>query len=76
MTRLVTYYEIVISTYHGRPMGRLRFEGEETSWFWMSELNEILEHWRQDRLLGTFAIGTRLAPDARFKLVEKQDENS
>lgn len=70
--KTVTYYEIVCSTYHNQPVLRLRYEVDgadyESSLYPAEELNEILHHWREGTLLGSFGVGTVLAEDAHFQL--------
>lgn len=70
--KIIDYYEIVCITYHNQPMLRLRYEIDgavyETSLYSAEDLNEILHHWREGTLLGSFGVGTILAQDAKFQL--------
>lgn len=72
---VIRYYEIVIGSYNGMPMGRIRFtrngEIEESSWYPIYLVNAILQHWKSGELLGSFAIGTRLEAGAEFQLVRQ-----
>lgn len=69
----INYYEIVISTYHGEHVGRLRYLGEdgivESALYSIPKLNNLLVLWRADELAGSFGIRAKLAPDARFQIV-------
>lgn len=73
----VTYYEIVIKTYHGEPVGRIRFSAgcmnniEESALYSIPELNNILTIWRAGDSLGSFGIDYTLSPDATFQLVQE-----
>lgn len=53
-------------------MLRLRYEIDdavyETNLYSAEDLNEILRHWREGTLLGSFGVGTILAQDAKFQL--------
>ena len=70
--KIVAYYEIVCVTCCGEAATRLRYEVDgadhESSLYSPGELNEILHHWREGTLLGSFGVGTVLAKDARFQL--------
>lgn len=70
--KTVSYYEIVCTAYCGEPVLRLRYEvdgaGDESSLYTPEDLNEILHHWCEGTLLGSFGVGTVLAQDAKFQL--------
>ncbi|OXE36920.1 MAG: hypothetical protein CGW95_04870 [Phenylobacterium zucineum] len=72
MTKEVEYFEIEISTYHGEPVGRIQFhnngELEQSSLYSMNEINNIIQLWRMDELMGGFAIGTKLADKYHFQI--------
>lgn len=72
---VIRYYEIVIGSYNDIPMGRIRFtrngEIEESAWYTIDLVNEILQHWKSGDLLGSFAIGTRLEVGAELQLVRQ-----
>lgn len=69
---VIDYYEIVMSVYHGEPVGRLRYvlngEAVESSLLTPSELTNLIIAWRIDVLCGSFGAGTILSPEARFIL--------
>lgn len=69
---IIRYYEIVIKTYHGEPVGRLRFERngtpEESALYSIPELNNLILLLEQGAGLGSFAIGCQLEKGARFTL--------
>lgn len=73
---LIRQYTVQVQTYHDTIIGRLIFtrdDGtiEESNLYTMQELNNIVALWRDDALMGSFAIGTKLAPDAVCLLAEK-----
>ena len=75
----IKHFDIVLSVYHDSPVCRIRFDKagtiEESALYSPSELTNILELWRMDALQGSFAIGTRLAPDAGFTLCTADSGN-
>lgn len=74
--KTIQYYEIVMSVYHGTPVGRIRFynpvtdEIEESGLYTPAELSNIIMLWKQGKLLGSFGVGTILASDAEYILCE------
>jgi hypothetical protein len=71
----VNYYELVLSTYHDTPQCSVRFTNasgaiEQSALYRPAEMTNILHLWRMGELLGSFAIGTQLAPGATFILCE------
>ena len=72
---VIRYYEIVVCSHNDMPMGRIRFtrngEIEESAWYTIGLVNEILQQWKSGELLGSFAIGTRLESGAEFQLVRQ-----
>ena len=67
--KTIHFYKVKLKTYHGEIVGRIAFhhpngEEEESSLYTLSEINSIIEFWKSDKLLGSFAIGTILAHDA------------
>lgn len=66
---IVHQYTVQVQTYHDSIVGRLiytRADGstDESALYSMAELNNIVALWRMDALMGSFAIGATLAPDA------------
>lgn len=75
--KTIHYYEIVMSVYHGTPVGRIRFfnpnieDIDESGLNTPNELSNILCLWKQGELLGSFGMDTILAPDATFIICEQ-----
>jgi hypothetical protein len=66
---IVKHYTIELQTYHDEIVGRVCFTRDdgtrdESALYSISELNNIVQCWRVGGLLGSFAIGATLAPDA------------
>ena len=75
---IVNHYAIELQTYHDSIVGRLCFtrdDGttEESALYSVLELNSMVELWRMDQFLGSFAIGTRLSDGAQCRLTVKPD---
>ena len=73
---MVHEYTIQLQTYHDEIVGRLKFKRadstvEESALCSLGELQNLIAVWQDDRLLGSFAIGARLALNASFKLEMK-----
>lgn len=71
----IDYYEIEFKNYHGQIMGRIRFvnkenKKEESNLYSISELNQILTNWKTGKLLGSFAIGTKLSKNHNFQIFQ------
>lgn len=65
----VLHYEIHLKLYHDELVGYLSFGETETSQLYsLSELCNIINLWKQDALMGSFGIGTKLSRDATFEL--------
>ena len=70
MKTIIKYYEIVITSYHGEPIGRIRLDtGEESALYSIKELNNIIALMKQGVLLGSFAVDCILSDNATFQLV-------
>lgn len=74
----VNHYTVELQTYHDSIVGRLCFtrdDGttEESALYSVSELNNMVDLWRMDQLLGSFAIGARLSDGAQCRLIFKPD---
>lgn len=72
----VKFFTIELQVYSGKIVGRLQFinankETEQTSLYNLEELTNVIYNWRNNQLVGSFAIGTTLAKDAGFQLVQK-----
>lgn len=66
---IVKTYTVELQTYHDEIVGRLiyrRADGstDESALYSLGELNNIVALWRAGALLGSFAIGAALAPNA------------
>ena len=59
---------IRFSMYHGMTVGRVEADGEESSLYSVSEIDNLLQLMRSGRLQGSFFIGKVLAPDATIRL--------
>ena len=70
---LINYFEIVLNSYHGEIVGRIRYTADsevcESGLYSLMELNSIIILWKNNNLLGSFAMGHQLSPDFTFQLV-------
>lgn len=71
--KTVNYFEIVVISYHGEPVGKLRFTDDdlikESPLYCLKEVNNMITCWRMGSLWA-FGHDTILADDAIFQLVE------
>lgn len=72
----VKFFTIELQGYYGKIVGRLQFinankEREESALYNLEELTNVIYNWRNNQLVGSFAIGTTLAKDVGFQLVQK-----
>jgi len=75
---IIRHYSIELQTYHTEIVGRLCFKHpdhgvQESGLYSLPELNNIVAMWQDDALMGSFAIGTKLARDARLTLTSKDN---
>ena len=75
---IVNQYTIKLQTYYDSIVGRLCFtrdDGtiEESALYSIPELNNMVDLWRMDQFLGSFAIGARLSDGAQCRLTVKPD---
>ena len=47
--------------YNGIDYYRIKFLDQESQFYSRREVNDIIEYWQKDELLGSFAIGYKLA---------------
>lgn len=52
---------IVKKEYNGIDYYRIKFLDQESQFYSRREVNDIIEYWQKDQLLGSFAIGYKLA---------------
>ena len=75
--KIIREYEIQLSLYHNEIVGRLAYrdaatgEGGASALYSLDELNNVLSIWRSGVLSGSFAIGTYLAQNASFRMVQE-----
>lgn len=71
----IDYFEIEFSNHHGQIMGSIQFDNmgtiERSNLYSINELNQILTHWKNGTLMGSFAIGTRLAKRYSFQIFQR-----
>lgn len=74
MNIIVHNYDIIMSSDHGEPALRLRFsrggKQEDSALYSAEEINNVIMLWKMGGLLGSFAIGTKLAENAAFRMVD------
>ena len=73
---MIHEYVMEFQTYHDEIVGRLKFKRadgsiEESALCSLGELENLIAVWQSGELLGSFAIGARLALNASFKLEMK-----
>jgi hypothetical protein len=70
---IINHYEIVVRMHYDKIMCYLRFyngdEQECSSLYFLSEVNSVINDWRNKELMGSFGFATVLAEDATFELV-------
>lgn len=70
----ITYIELICKTYQDQPYMKIRYlHGEEvvtSNMYSPWEVNDILHRWQDTTLRGSFGIGSVLAKDFRFQLME------
>lgn len=76
MHAAIRFYTIQLQIYHDEIVGRLQFSDsngqlQESALYPLAELNSIIELWKTDILLGSFAYGVQLAENAEFQMVQK-----
>lgn len=69
--RIITEYTIQLQIYHDEIIGRIVFEGQESSLQSLSELENTINLWRIGELKGSFGINTKLAQKATVCMVQK-----
>lgn len=71
----IDYFEIEVSKYHDDIVARIQFvnngEVEQSSLYSINELNNIITLWAMGELLGSFAIGTKLAKQFKFQIFQR-----
>lgn len=55
---------IVKKEYNGIDYYRIKFLDQESQFYSRREVNDIIEYWQKDQLLGSFAISYKLAENA------------
>lgn len=55
---------IIPKEYNGIKYYKICFLDQESQYYSRQEINEIIKHWQEDNLLGSFAIGYNLSKNA------------
>lgn len=65
----INHVQVIQKEYNGIQYYRIKFENQESQWYTLGEVESVIEHWRNDGLLGSFAIGCTLSRNAIIEWV-------
>ena len=69
--KTITEYTLQLQIYHDEIIGRIIFNGQESSLQSLPELQNTILLWREGLLKGSFGINTKLAARATVYVVQK-----